>query len=429
MGTATGRTRGIPLCHAGAWREHPRLGVGAERRGWSAFTDRDEGMQVAPGLMVRLPFLLLPLLLALAACKERQTAAAAPALPKVTVAPAVQQKITRYLETTGNVAAVNSVDLVARVAGYVQEINYTDGAQVHKGDVLFTIEPLPYQLKLQQAQAQEAQQRALLQQAEVEYKRQETLGRTDTASRSAVDQALATRDADRALVLQAQSQTQQAAVNYTYTRVLAPFDGTVTARLVSLGELVGQNGPTQLATEVQLQPVYVNFTIAERDVLLIRAQLAKMGKTIRDVGTVPVEVGLQTETGTPHVGTLDYAAPNVDTSTGTLAARGVFPNKHTALLPGYFVRVRVPIERDVEALLVPAIALAANQGGRYVLVVGPDNVVEERHVETGPIQGAMQVIDEGLKRGERVIVGGMLRAVPGQKVDPSPAPPASASAG
>lgn len=375
------------------------------------------------------PLLLLPLLLALGACKERQTATAAPAPPKVTVTPVVEQKITRYLEATGSVAAVNSVDLVARVSGYVQEVNYIDGAQVHKGDVLFTIEPLPYQLKLQQAQAQEAQQRAQLQQAEAEYKRQETLGRTDTASRSAVDQALATRDSDRALVQQAQSQTQQAAVTYTYTRVLAPFDGIVTARLVSLGQYVGQDGPTKLATEVQLQPVYVNFNIAERDVLLIRAQLAKMGKTIRDVGTIPVEVGLQTETGTPHEGTLDYVAPNVDASTGTLAARGVFPNKKTALLPGYFVRVRVPTERDVEALLVPAVAIAANQGGRYVLVVGHDNVVEERPVEIGPTQGAMQVIDKGLKPGDRVIVGGMMRAVPGQKVDPSPAPPTSTSTG
>lgn len=367
-------------------------------------------------------------MVSLAACKDRH-ASTPPAPPKVTVAPVVQQKITRYLETTGTVAAVNSVDLVARVSGYVQDIGYTDGAQVHKGDVLFTIEPLPYQLKLQQAQAQEAQQRALLQQAEVEYKRQETLGRTDTASRSAVDQALATRDADRALVLQAQSQAQQTAVTYTYTRVLAPFDGTVTARLVSLGQYVGQDGPTKLATEVQLQPVYVNFNLAEPDVQRIRAQLAKMGKTIRDIGTVPVEVGLQTETGTPHVGTLDYAAPNLDTSTGTLAARGVFPNKNSELLPGYFVRVRIPVQRDVEVVLVPDIALAANQGGRYVLVVGADNVVEERHVEPGLLQGAMRVIDSGLKPGEHVIVGGMLRAVPGQKVDPSPAPPTGASTG
>lgn len=364
---------------------------------------------------------------ALAGCKDRH-ASPPPAPPKVTVVPAVQRKITRTLDTTGSVAAVNSVDLFARVSGYLQDVGYKDGAEVHQGDVLFTIEPLPYQLKLQQAQAQEAQQRALLQEAEVEYTRQATLGRTNTASASTVDQALATRDSDRAQVQQAQSATQQAAVTYTYTRVLAPFDGIVTARLVSVGQLVGENGPTKLATEVQLQPVYVNFNVSERDVLLIRAGLAKQGKTLRDVGSVPVEVGLQTETGTPHAGTLDYVAPSVDPSTGTLAARAIFANKDHLLLPGYFVRVSVPVQRDVEAVLVPDVALAADQGGRYVLVVGQDDIVEERQVVAGPSEGALRVIESGLRPGERVIVSGTLRAVPGQKVEPQ-APPASTPAG
>lgn len=365
---------------------------------------------------------VLAAVLSLAACKDRHAADPPPAPPKVTVAPAVQQKITRTLDATGSVAAVNSVDLFARVPGFLQAIGYQDGAQVHKGDVLFTIEPLPYQAKLQQAQAQEDQQKALARQAEAEYQRQASLGQTSTASRSAVDQALANRDSARALVQQAQASTQQAAVNYTYTRVMAPFDGTVTAHLVSVGELVGDNGPTKLATEVQLDPVYVNFNLSERDVLLIRADLAKHGKTIRDVGTIPVDVGLQTETGTPHAGTLDYVAPGIDPSTGTLAARAIFANKDHLLLPGYFVRVSVPVQRDVEAVLVPDIALAADQGGRYVLVVGSGDIVEERHVVPGPTQGAMRVIESGLRPGERVIVAGMLRAVPGQKVAPQPVP-------
>lgn len=364
--------------------------------------------------------------LSLVGCKDRQRYVAPPP-PQVTVVPAVRQKITRTLETNGSVAAVNSVDLVARVSGFLQAIGYKDGAEVHKGDVLFTIEPLPYQLKLQQAQAQEAQQRALLQQAEAEYQRQSTLGRSETASRSAVDQALATRDADRALVQQMQAAAQQAAVTYTYTRVLAPFDGIVTAHLVSIGELVGDSGATKLATEVQLEPVYVNFNIAERDVLLIRAELARHGQTIRDVGIVPVEVGLQTESGTPHTGTLDYVAPGIDPATGTLAVRAIFANKDRALLPGFFVRVRVPVQRDVEATLVPAIAVAANQGGRYVLVVGSGDTVEERHVVAGSLQGSLRVIESGLQPGEQVIVDGMQRAVPGQKVVPRPQAAAAAT--
>jgi RND family efflux transporter MFP subunit len=358
----------------------------------------------------------------LTACKDRHAADPPPAPPKVTVAPAVQQKITRTLDATGSVAAVNSVDLFARVSGFLQDIGYQDGAQVHKGDVLFTIEPLPYQAKLQQAQAQAAQQQALARQAEAEYQRQAILGKTDAASRSAVDQALANRDSTRAQVEQERANTQQAAVNYTYTRVMAPFDGTVTAHLASVGELVGDSGPTKLATEVQLDPVYVNFNLSERDVLLIRADLAKLGKTIRDVGSVPVSVGLQTETGTPHTGSLDYVAPGIDPSTGTLAARGMFANKDHLLLPGYFVRVSIPVQRDVEAVLVPDVALAADQGGRYVLVLGPGDIVEERHVVPGSLQGALRVIESGLRPGERVIVGGLLRAVPGQKVAPQPVP-------
>ncbi len=362
-------------------------------------------------------------MLSLAGCKERQRYVAPPP-PQVSVAPVAQRKITRYLETTGSVAAVNSVDLVARVPGFVQEIDYRDGAQVRKGDTLFVIEPLPYQSKLKQAQAQEAQQKAVYQQAADEYQRQATLGRSDNASRSAVEQALANRDSAQGQLQAAQAATQQAAINYTYTRVTAPMDGVASAHLVSVGELVGDSGSTKLATVVQLDPVYVNFNIAERDALLIRAQLARRGLTIRDVGSVPVEAGLQTETGTPHTGALDYVAPGIDPSTGTLAVRAAFANHDRALPPGAFVRVRVPEQRDVEAMLVPDAAIQADQGGRYVLVVGRGNIVEQRPVVAGPTQGALRIIESGLKAGEQVIVGGLQRAVPGQAVSPLAAAPA-----
>jgi RND family efflux transporter MFP subunit len=364
----------------------------------------------AAAIAVAAPLLLM-------SCKERNQYAA-PAPAKVIVAHPVQQKITRYIEATGNTAAVNSVDLVARVPGFLTEIDYKDGAEVHKGDPLFTIEPQPYEAKLQQAQAAEAQQQAVVKQAEAEYQRVSTLGGNEFASRSSVDQALATRDSAKAALQQAQANTQQAAITAAYTRVRAPLDGVVTAHLASVGELVGGTEPTKLASIVQLDPIYVTFTINETDVLRIRSELARRGLTLRDIGNVPIEVGLQTEAGYPHSGVLDYAAPSVDQSTGTLPVRGLLQNPDRVLLPGYFVRVRVPVQRDVEATLVPELAVRAGQGGRYVLVVRPDNVVEQRPIQIGPLDGEMRVVEAGLKPDERVVVAGLQRAVPGQTVDP-----------
>lgn len=354
--------------------------------------------------------------MALAACGESNRYAAPPP-PKVTVATPVEQEVTRYFHATGNAAAVNSVDLVARVQGFVQEISYKDGDAVKKGAPLFTIEPEPYRLKLAAAQAAEAGAAATLRQAEAEYKRQSDLAGKQFASQSVLDQAQATRDSAQANLQQAQSNTQQAEINLGYTSVTAPFDGVVTARQVSLGQLVGANSATVLATIVQIDPIYVNFTASERDVLQARANLARTGRTTADLMGTTVEVGLQTEDGYPHQGKLDYVAPTVDPSTGTLAARATLPNANRTLLPGYFVRIRIAYEHQ-PGLLVPDVALGSDQGGRYLLVVNHDDVVEQRRIEPGQVIGELRVIDKGLAKDDRVIVGGIMRAIPGQKVEP-----------
>jgi RND family efflux transporter MFP subunit len=341
----------------------------------------------------------------------------APPPPKVTVVVPLQQPVTRYLEATGNTAAVNTTNLVARVSGFLQEINYKDGDQVKEGATLFVIEPEPYKLKLEQAQAAEVAAQATLKQTEAEYERQTDLASRQIASKQTLDNALANRDSAQAKLRQAQVDTKQAAINLGYTQVKAPFDGVVTARLVSLGELVGANGPTQLATIVETAPIYVNFTVNEQEVLRVRAELRRLGIKPEELKKVPVEVGLQSDEGYPHTGMLDYAAPSVTQSTGTLAVRAILPNKDQVLLPGYFVRVRIA-EDPQEALLIPDVALGADQGGRYVLVVNKDNVVEQRKVVTGPKVGELRAIDGGLKPDDRVIVSGLLRAIPGQKVDP-----------
>ena len=352
----------------------------------------------------------------LSACEQNTFVPPPP--PKVDVAVPAQGAFTRYLEATGNTAPVKSVDLVARVQGFLQSIDYTDGALVKEGTPLFTIEPETYKLKLEQAQAAEAGAQATLKQAEADFKRQQELVQRQAVSQATLDSSTATRDNAQASLLQAQVNTKIAAVNYGYTHVAAPFDGVVSAHLVSIGELVGASSPTQLATIVALDPIWVNFNVNEQDVLRIRAEARRRGLTADDLRQLPIEIGLQTETGFPHKGRLDYAAVTLNQSTGTLPVRGVLSNSNRALLPGFFVRVRVPLDQVQNALFVPDVALGSDQAGRYLLVVNGENIVEQRKVRVGPLEGGLRVIEEGLKADDRVITAGLLRAIPGQKVEP-----------
>jgi RND family efflux transporter MFP subunit len=342
---------------------------------------------------------------------------AAPPPRKVTVALPLEQEVSRHFDATGNTAAVNTVDLVARVQGFVQGINYTDGEFVKRGTSLFTIEPEPYKLRVEAAQASVTSASAALKQAEAEYQRQADLVARQIATQAAYDRALAARDSGRADLQSAQVNEQQAEINLGYTNVAAPFDGVVSARQVSIGQLVGANSATVLSTIVQLDPIYANFTASERDVLQVRADLARSGRTVADLLGMPVEIGLQTEIGFPHKGKLDYIAPTVDPSTGTIAARATLENADRLLLPGYFVRVRISA-RPQPALLVPDAALGSDQGGRYLLVVNKDNVVEQRNVQPGQLIGDLRVIEQGVTKDDRVVIGGIMRAIPGQKVDP-----------
>ena len=354
-------------------------------------------------------------LAALSGCEQNSFVPPPP--PKVEVARPVQRPITRYLEATGNTAAIKNVDLVARVQGFLQSIDYQDGSFVKEGATLFTIEPETYKLKLEQAQAAEAGAQASVKQAEADFKRQSDLVARQAVSQATLDTSTSARDNAQANLQQAQANTKIAEVNYGYTKVVAPFDGIVSAHLVSIGELVGVASPTQLATIVALDPIYVNFNVNEQDVLRIRAEAARRGMTAAELKQLPIEVGLQTDSGYPHKGNLDYASPAVNQSTGTLAVRGVLPNADRVLLPGYYVRVRVPFAEQQNALLVPDVALGSDQAGRYVLVVNSENVVEQRKVRTGPLEGDLRVIESGLKPEDRVVTAGLLRAIPGQKVD------------
>jgi RND family efflux transporter MFP subunit len=354
---------------------------------------------------------------ALTGCEDKNTFVAPPP-PKVDVAAPVQRAVTRYVEATGNTAPIKNVDLVARVQGFLQSIDYTDGSFVKQGTQLFTIEPETYKLKLEQAQAAEVGAQATLKQAEADFKRQVDLVQRQAVSQATLDTSTSTRDNAQASLQQAQVNTRLAQVNYGYTNVTAPFDGIVSAHMVSVGELVGVSSPTQLASIVAMDPIYVNFTVNEQDVLRIRAEAGRRGLTAADMKQIPIQVGLQTEAGYPHEGKLDYVAPTINQSTGTLAVRGLVPNDKRVLLPGYFVRVRVPFTQEKDALLVPDTALGSDQGGRYLLVVSGDNIVEQRKVQIGPVENGLRVIESGLKPDDRVVIAGLLRVIPGQKIDP-----------
>jgi multidrug efflux system membrane fusion protein len=362
---------------------------------------------------------MLVALVLLSGCKK-QNAFIPPPPPQVGVAHPARQEVTPYLELTGNAQAYNQVDLVARVQGFLQSIDYQDGASAKQGDTLFVIEPAPYEARLQQAQASLTSTQAQVAQSQVEYNRQASLGRSEFSSQSAVDQARATRDSNQANLSNLQAGVTLAAINLAYTRVTAPFDGQVTMHQVSAGSLVGVTGPTVLATIIQLAPIRVICTVSEQDVLRIKETMPKRALEPADIASVPVEVGRMNEADYPHHGTLDYVAPNIDPTTGSLTIRGVLPNTEKALLPGMFVRMRVPLARQkAMVLLVPDQALGSDQGGRYVLVVDKDNIVRQRPVVTGQLSGDLRVIASGLSAEDSVVVSGLQKAIPGAKVVPA----------
>ncbi len=355
----------------------------------------------------------------LSACKEEKNAYVPPPPPQVGVATPLHQSVVPYLQATGTTVAFNQVNLEARIQGFLTEIDYVDGAAVKQGDTLFVIEPAPYQAALQQAQATMQATQAQLIQAEAEFKRQATLLAQNVSAQNTYDQALAKRDSLRANLLDNQAGVTQAAINYGYTRVTAPFDGIVTNHLQSVGALVGYGAPTKLATIVQLDPIYVTFNVSEQDVIRIRDAAAKRGLTRGDINKVPIQVGLVNEVGYPHSGLLDYSAPEIDTNTGTLLVRGIFKNADHALLPGFFVRIRVPLDIQADdAFLVPDVVIGTNQAGQYVLVVNKDNVVEQRKVTTGQVYGELRVVLTGLNTDDHVVVSGVQHAIPGAKVAP-----------
>jgi multidrug efflux system membrane fusion protein len=354
-------------------------------------------------------------------CGEKKRAAP-PAPPKVKTARPVQKTVTDYIEAPGNLQSHGEVDLVARVEGYLQSIDFEDGAIVKKGQLLFVIEREPYEATLQQQEANAAQQKATLIRAKEEYERQLRLIKRKATSESTVEQWRASYESAKAALKGARANVELARINLGYTKISAPFDGRMERHLVDTGNLVGSGGATKLATIHRLNPIYAYFNLNEQDVVRLIKLLREKAGPMYENEKIPVFLAVKGEEGYPHQGELDYASTILSQTTGTLQLRGVFPNpmenEVPELLPGMYARVRIPVEERHNALLVPDSALQVTQGRHYLLLVGRHDVVEQRFVTIGGKIGELRVIPEGLQSTDRVVVSGTQYAHPGSKVNP-----------
>jgi RND family efflux transporter MFP subunit len=348
-------------------------------------------------------------------------AAAAP--PEVTVSQVVSRQITDYAEFTGRMDAAETVDVRARVSGYLTDVDFTDGQDVKRGEVLFQIDPRPFEASLQNVEGQKAQWEAKLARAKADVERYEKLVPTGAATPQDLDKATADMGEATAAIQSADATIKQANLDLEFAKITAPISGQISRALITKGNLVrGDN--ELLTTIVSLDPMYVYFNVSERDLLRLQQEARSSrppGATQPNIKSqqIPVYLGLASEEDYPHEGVIDFADNRVNPGTGTIRVRGTFDNAKRIFKPGLFARVRVPTSEPYQALLVAERAIGIDQGMKYVLVMDDKNVVKRQFVELGALQDdGLRVIKAGLQPGEWIVVNGMQRARPGKPVTP-----------
>jgi membrane fusion protein, multidrug efflux system len=361
--------------------------------------------------------------LTLAACsKASEQAAAAPPPPAVTVATPTVRTVTDWDEFVGRFEAIHQVQIRARVGGFVDSIDFKDGAIVKAGDLLYVIDPRPYTAALLQAQGQLADAKAKVDLAERELSRATELVRTNAVSEAAVDQRRQQSQAAQAAVLQAEGALKRAELDVSFTNVTAPIAGRISRHLVSVGNLVqgGEAGATVLTSIVSMDPIHIYFDMDEATYLK-NNRLWHEGRrpSSRDTPNA-VQIMLSGETKPSHEGNMDFVDNRLDVGTGTLRGRAVVSNTDLSILPGQFARIRVIGSAPYEALLLPDTAITNDQSRKIVFVVNKDDTVEMRPVTLGPLDQGLRVIREGLTKDDRVVVDGLQRARVGAKVTPQP---------
>jgi RND family efflux transporter MFP subunit len=362
----------------------------------------------------------------LAACGGEPEYVAPPA-PAVTVARPVQRNVTEYIEMTGSVSSIETVEIRARVAGFLKSIEFEEGDFVDEGDPLYVIDPSDYQARVDRAQASIEMASASVGLANATLRRLEQARRTGAVSELEVLESRAKRDVAVARLESVRAELRDAQLNLGYTQIFSPVSGRVSRSLVDPGNLVGAGEMTLLTTVVRFDPIYAYFTISERAVLKLLDSTRDMRgvpepaehERLARLRQIPIELGRANDQGYPIRGNLHYSDPGIDPETGTYLLRAIFPNPQPVkLLPGIFARGRVPLGTREGALLVSERALGSDQGGRYVLVIDSENIAHHRPVRVGTLEKGMRVIEQGLEPDDWVITNGILRVRPGAMVRP-----------
>jgi RND family efflux transporter MFP subunit len=365
---------------------------------------------------------LLSLVPLVSACTKAAPAAAELPVPKVTVTPVISKETVDADEYTGQTEASEIVEVRARVFGYLKSIEFKDGDYVKEGQTLFKIEPDEYQAIHQQSLSRIDLNTANLNLAKTKHARNEKLVRTGAVTPEEFEESQAAVLSAEAAITAARADANKTAVDLKYTVLTSPINGRIDRAYVSKGNLLtgGQASGTLLTKIVNEQPMYVYFDVDERSLLRYMRQRSESRQTapgsLRDEG-LACYLQLADENDFPHAGQIDFASAEVNTSTGTSRIRAVFPNEDRALASGLFVRVKVPVSKPYEALMIPERAIATDQSIKFVYVVGSDGIATRKSVELGAQRDDMRIITDGLQVGDRVITKGLQRVKPGQKVE------------